>query len=1456
VIVERNWNKKQRVIAFCGFLITLFWLLLFFPRVYLTNDIVNETTVGEFALEQKVAENSNGTEIKKRVVNNFLYLSDLEYLTTDGMSQNGWGGHAIQKDKNQEGGELSLIVDGEKRPFAKGLSIHARGWATYDISSLSTDYPRFIAQLGVDASRGTNGSIFYRIYASYDATIWDTLFTTEVLTGISEAVDVDVTIEGYKYLRIYVDPNGSNAADHGTIANAKLVTSDYIPTEEYYDKLHKVEYYDEILNAYEADYNYENNYRLILERALVSKIGYWNIQVQSEVKPNVVATLDWILSNNRVLEEVIEVGEISNGSKFLNVLSDLYNNYIEELKTENGYVYEKMMIGLAAAYSTDTVISPLSFSFLAPTYDYMERFAIMKRLFDNNELKITGTTAMDGPLVTNEWFKDYHVELMRMVMQDGTTNIELGWLNGYTHLRSSLSFYLVDKYMSPNYGLDRYYAEENRATYDAKYHLSEYGVPYGLENGRKISKYWMVVEHGGICWNGSRFGQSLNRVNGVPATGGYQPGHELYIHYYQDANGNGTWLPRYGNWGSAGSTWGGANPYRYLFNWNNKYFTDKHISGSKGATSTGYLYLAQANLNRYEEFKKSFYYNLIANSYTSNELKVSSYKKALEVNNMNLDSYDGIITAYKAMNVDNGGTITPHDWFELANDIIDAYTYYPVAMFDLLKVIRPYLEGSERLYIDRLEKEALTRATIASASDTVTTDGTRTHARQLLNAAQPDPMTFSFDGENGGKIIKNPSYQFVWGYSLDGGQTYKSAGTADSITLTSEEIASITAENDIKFNFQGIDYIFTIDIIPGVLSTTLYPNDLENRVVGIDLTYEWRNSESDDWISYRTASPDNTGNKTLYVRRGATGRSLPSDSVIYSFTEDNQPNTRKYVSVSHLSIHAVSSQATSNGGAATNAIDGNYNTRYHSDWNGGDTQRFIIIKLDKPRYVSAVEFVPAGGGNGKIIDGTILGSSDGENWEILSQRTGISYSNQANTNEQAKQLTQSFEIANPKEVQYIKIVADRATNGNWFSARAFNIFQDLSLSERPTAGIGYSTTDPTQENVVARLINVSSANYEITSPGGDTHVFTEEGEHSFTFTFIDKETGLEGSAVAKVDWIDRTAPTATFEYNPKSPTNSSVYATLKPNEEVIVLNNGYFYIDSFGTVLDVNGNVLDYTVDENGIVRDSVGKVIDPLKYEFINNGEFTFEFIDRAGNKGTATAKVDWIDFDAPEATLSYDKTTTTSNPVTVTIDFSEEAIVTNNNGNRNYTFTENGEFTFEYRDLAGNTGTITAKVDWIEKKTPSIPEEPDKPDKPDTGDNTGSNNNDNNNNNNNGSNNNSSNDKWTSSTNTTKPSTGINTKVPSPGVSTDQNENINNGENINTTTGDKQEINDNKTDKEQSTNKNESTKQDVVKEEQNTKNEKNRKWKYGIIGLFCFAVLSLTLIIKRRHELRRWES
>ncbi len=1291
-------------------LIGIMSLSLIVGIFYLRNPYQETTNKVETINE---VETTNKVETTKLAANtdltkDYIYLSDLNYITENNWSYNGWSGHEIQKDKNQDGGVLSLIINGEKRLFAKGLGIHAKGQATFDISEYSTQFPRFIAKLGVDAARGANGSIWFKITASRDGKTWDILLDkTDVMTGLSEALEVDVDITGYKYLCIYVDPNGSNAADHGTIADARLVTKDFkLSDTGNYTKIQKLDYYDNILGANSSEDNYNNNYRLILERELVKKLGYWNIQYITDLDPEISETLDWVLSDNRILEEVIEVGEISNTTKFLTVISDIYHKYQSELNTANGYVYEKMMIALAAGYSTDKIISPLEFGFPSPTYDYLERFELMKDLFDNNKLKIVKNNDLQGEFLDNNWFKDYHVELMRMVMQDGTSNGDLVWLNGFTYEKKSVSFYMMG-YVSPTYMLDKYYAEENREKYDNQFYLSKYNVPYGLINGAKIPRYWMVFANGGICWNASRVGQSMYRVNGVPATGAYQVGHELYIQYYEDANGNGYWSTRYGNWNGAGSTWGGSNPFRYIFNWNNKYFTDKNISGSKVASSTGYLYLGQANLNRYEDYKKSLYLNLTANSYTDDNKKLETYFKSLEVNNINLDTYDYIISLYKKMSVKNeGGTITSSDWYALANRIIEAYTYHPVAMFDLLNVIRPYLEGSEKLHIDRLEEEALEKATRATSNETIQVDAVRTHARQLLNRAQPDPMSFSFDGENAGKIVKNPLYQFAWAYSLDGGATFTDFVNDDSLALTEEELAKITAENGIIFKFMGLtDYRYTINITNGSLNSNLFANDLENRVIGVDLTYEWRNSESDPWTSYRTASPDNTGNKTLHVRRGATGTQLASDSVTYTFTPDNQPDTRKYVPVSHLTIESVSTQATNNGGAAVYAIDGNYNTRWHSAWDGSDTQRFITIKLDKPRFVSALEYVPAGGGNGRINDGTIWGSMDGENWEILSQRKGITYSSQADSIEQAIKFTQKFEVDNPKEVQYIKIVADR-TNGNWFAARSFNIFQDITKNPRPTAGVGYSTNEPTNNSVVARLLNISSSNYEILSEGGDTHTFTENGE--FTFRFVDKETGLEGSSVARVDWIDKDAPTATFEYTSNSATNHSVIATLKPNEEVTVTNNGTYTVDDEGNIYNIDGIMIPgLKADENGDVWDADGNYVtnvNPFTYEFLSNGEFTFEFVDAAGNKGTATAKVDWIDTKIPKATIKYDIKSLTNKNVTVSISFDKEDVtVTNNNGKTNYVFTQNGTFTFQFQDAAGNVGNMTAKVDWIDKVAPT---------------------------------------------------------------------------------------------------------------------------------------------------------
>lgn len=41
--------------------------------------------------------------------------------------------------------------------------------------------------------------------------------------------------------------------------------------------------------------------------------------------------------------------------------------------------------------------------------------------------------------------------------------------------------------------------------------------------------------------------------------------------------------------------------------------------------------------------------------------------------------------------------------------------------------------------------------------------------------------------------------------------------------------------------------------------------------------------------------------------------------------------------------------------------------------------------------------------------------------------------------------------------------------------------------------------------------------------------------------------------------------------------------------------------------------------------------------YVFSENGEFTFEFEDENGAKGSATAKVTWIDKEGPTADVDY---------------------------------------------------------------------------------------------------------------------------------------------------------------------------------------------------------------------------
>ncbi len=216
----------------------------------------------------------------------------------------------------------------------------------------------------------------------------------------------------------------------------------------------------------------------------------------------------------------------------------------------------------------------------------------------------------------------------------------------------------------------------------------------------------------------------------------------------------------------------------------------------------------------------------------------------------------------------------------------------------------------------------------------------------------------------------------------------------------------------------------------------------------------------------------------------------------------------------------------------------------------------------------------------------------------------------------------------------------------------------------PTATVSYSTTQPTNGDVVAAITPSESVTVTNTENGSLSYTFTENG--SFTFEFED-EAGNKGTAVATVSNIDKSLPTGTMSYDITDPTNQDVTATLTVPSGTTILNNG-----------GSNTHV-------------------------FAENGSFEFELQNAAGTKGTVAASVTWIDKEAPTATITYSPHKLTNQDVIAAITPSEEVTVTSDGG-LSHTFPENGSFTYEFEDEAGNKGSAIATVDWIDKEPPVI--------------------------------------------------------------------------------------------------------------------------------------------------------
>ena len=1048
----------------------------------------------------------------------YKYLSDEDINPTSPVIV-GWD--VFRKDEINGGGKISVKVEGAYYSFDRGLWAHASSTIIYDLRAYNYDY--FTAYVGLNqtTSSSSNGVIF-RIYTSADGTNWNIKHNAEsaVCKPGDNATHVEIDIRTEKFLKLEADSNGGNGSDHSVYADAKLIKEGYNEPGE--ELIPSIDVLDQEIKTKFANADLEKNpeYKLtLLKRELISRVGSYALRrfyTTSDVNKE---TYEWLIGDVKVLEYFILGGQPEGGYyNTLMQLARLHNAYKEDFNIKQttkygtvlGDLYTRMAIAISLTHSQNIGLWLQSGG--ENKSDALIRYQIYKDMHKNGNFVVLrnadGTPQLnqDGTpkLDVTQWFENYCVEEMRYIFNNLSDDEETLWLNEYTQSFVDQNQNNYGRYISPHPYMDyrwenlnqpEFYDPDRKEEWDAHFKglFSKYNVTYRTG----LKKIWMllrnpIVATGAVCGGISKVGSSVRTSHGIPCVVIGQPGHAAMIYYWQDANGNGYW-----NLDNDVSGWTlSEKGERMLLGWGNA-----NSSYARGSYQVVYVQLAQEALNDYENLVKCEEQVMLAKVYAGDLTKQEElYGKALAIQPINVDAWLGLISVYNS-----NTNKTENDYYDLAEELAENLKYFPLPMQQLTNLIKPKLTSIENSYkFTLLQTRILTEG---SNTPNNTADKyyvyqpslTRLEANYLLGKLDKTIATFSFDGEDAGKIVLASRFDgsgVRWDYSLDGKQTWKkvefAAEEEHKRQLTPEQIASITAENDIYVHIVGVNYdennLYKIDITTSNLPT-LYNNDLENRMIGATNIMQWRLNDNDTWTSYANGTPDLTGDKTVEIRVGATGTTLPSASRKYPFTEDNQPDTRKYIPLSRISLHSFSSEATGGGhyGNVANALDGNINTRWHSDWNGNDRQRFITIELDKPTFISAVEYVPAGAGNGCVSAGKVYISMDGTEWTEVASFSG--WGNNGNT--------KAIELPKSKEAKFVKFqaTANYGDGRNFIAAKMFNYYED-----KTKVCVADFRLDGEEAGLIKIRNEYKAKNWQYSIDGGNTWVNKTGTEETYQLT--------------------------------------------------------------------------------------------------------------------------------------------------------------------------------------------------------------------------------------------------------------------------------------------------------------------------------------------------------------------
>jgi hypothetical protein len=1041
-------------------------------------------------IRAKIVVNATGSEIisDARLVlesgsydefnDDMIYLSDLpdKYVLDKTV---GYGSY--YKDKNINSGTISLNINGNKKYFVKGIGAHAPANLIYDVSYYVENYGinHFKAYIGLDSSVGTdgNGAKFF-IYTSTDNSEWKLVQSTGVLKGTSEAVNVDIDLSGVNYLKIVTNANGDNSSDHTVLADAMLCKEDYSNDTADLDFIKTVSEYDGIIQGYLNEESYsqlmnDSEFRAaVSRRTFIKRAGYELLQAYAKSDSSFRNTLEWLMNDDNI--ELYVMGGEPDGSyvNSINVLTKLLAAHGDDLEDASyGELYRRMMLALSLTHSQtvrywiNDVETDESPAVSKNVSDPLKRYEIYKKMFLANKLDSN--------------FINLNIEEMRLVMNTKMSDNEIEWLRDYIYSRTNGNYfgysswwitYKNGDYMWFN---DAFYDESTIADYSAKYgNFLDYGV--------NIEKYhpslWMLYASNGICWHISNAGSNVMAAYGVPTMTLGQPAHVYYVYARPDSNGVMQWTSCYASEGWSSSrfeTYTGDKGYYYqrpVNNWGLGKYQQYH-------TDASYLWLGERALADYDGYIKSQSLVLAAAALEGDaDGQRELYRQAITANKYNFDAYWALVSSYA-----DDTEVSDETRISLASEILNVMKDDPLPGDDLWAQLNNQITDTQnKAYMSILRSNAVAGWLSNSNSDV-------RNVTNLINKSEQSGRiaSFSFDGENAGKLMLTDSYSGIgvyWNYSLDGGTNWTEVD-GDSVQLTQAELDAITADNDIKVHIMGRDYsednIFTLDITTATLPKNMYANDRENKVILSTDNMEWSEDGGESWTDL-TDETRFTGDRAITMRLRSTGMVLHSKESAFTFTEDDDTPQRKYVTLDRLTLTGYSSQHDSSV-AAQNATDGNINTIWHTSYSKGsqtDLNRYLIYQLSEPTYLSGINYTPRQDGtNGIFLDCAVYVSDDGEDWELAGSATGWA------NNKTTKQLT----FDSPVYASYVKIVGTR-TSGDFGSASMIELFENTLLKGMTPTSIEVTSLPTKTKYLVGESLDTTGLKVTATFEDGSKSV--------------------------------------------------------------------------------------------------------------------------------------------------------------------------------------------------------------------------------------------------------------------------------------------------------------------------------------------------------------------------------